>query len=73
MPPIRETKTHVPIYTDGSLAGRNNAGDVAMVVTVGGPAVPVIIPTSKLREAELTSSYEHERVTPPPGYRLRKV
>ncbi len=32
-----------------------------MVATVGGPADPVIIHTSKARGAELTSSYEEEK------------
>ncbi len=35
-----------------------------MVATVGDPADPVIIHTSKIRGAELTSSYEKENAAP---------
>ncbi len=41
---------------DGSATGA-----AAMVATVGDPADPVIIHTSKTRGAELTSSYEEEK------------
>ncbi len=44
--------------TDGS-----SAGAAAMVATLGNPADPVIIHTSKTRGAELTSSYEEEKAT----------
>ncbi len=58
---IGVTKVYVTIYTDGSATGGTTAGGAAMVATVGGPADPVIIHTSKAREAELTSSYEEEK------------
>ncbi len=58
---IRETKAHVTVYTDGSAAGGTTARDAAMVATVGGPADPVIIHTSKICGAEPTSSYEEEK------------
>ncbi len=57
---IRETEHHVPIYTDVSVTGGTNAGGTAMVVTA-------------IRETELTSPYDEEKVIPPsPGYRLRR-
>ncbi len=60
---ILKTKPHVTIYTDGSTTGGTTAGSAAMVATVGGPADPVIIRTSKAREAELTSSYGEMKAT----------
>ncbi len=58
---IRETKAPVTIYTDGSATGGTTAGGSAMLATVGDPADPVIIHTSKARGAELTPSYEEEK------------
>ncbi len=68
---IRDTKTHVTIYTDRSATGGTTAGGAAMVATVGDPANPVIIHTSKARGAEVTSSNEKER-SPALGSRLGK-
>ncbi len=51
----------VTIYTDGSATGGTTASGAAMVATTGDPADPVIIHTSIVRGAELTSSYEEEK------------
>ncbi len=69
---LRETNAHVTIYTDGSATGGTTAGGAAMVATVGYPAEPVIIHTSKARGAELTSSYEEEKAAFLSGSRLGK-
>ncbi len=54
---IRGTKAHVTIYTKGPVTDATAAGNAAMVATVRDPADPVIIHTSKLRRAEVSSSY----------------
>ncbi len=46
IPPIRETKAHITIFTDGSVTGGTNTGSAAVVATVGNPADPVINHTS---------------------------
>ncbi len=58
---IRETQTHVTIYTDGSATCGTTAGGAAMVATTGDPTDPVIIHTSKAHGAELIFSYEEEK------------
>ncbi len=55
---IRETKADVTICADGSATDGTTTMGATMVATVGDPADPVIIHTSKLRGAGLNSSYE---------------
>ncbi len=43
-----------------------------MVARVGDPADPVIIHTSKVRGAELTSSYEEEKAAPVATHGIRE-
>ncbi len=63
LPLIRETKAHVAIYTDRSATGGTTKEGSAMEATVGDPADPVIICTSKVRGADLAPSYEEEKAT----------
>ncbi len=46
---------------NGSAIGGTTAGSAGMVATVGDPADPVITHTSRIRGAELTSSYREEK------------
>ncbi len=55
------------VGASGMELGGTTAGGGAMVATVGDPADPVIIHTSNVREAELTSSHEEEKIRHPPG------
>ncbi len=49
------------MHTDGSATGGTTVEGAAKVGTVGDPADPVIIRTSKARDAVLTFSYEAEK------------
>ncbi len=57
---IRETKAHVTVYTDRFATDRTTTWGTTMVTTIGDPVNPVVVLTSKIREAVLTSSYEEE-------------
>ncbi len=56
----REAKGHVTIYIGRSATAGTTAGDSPMVATAGCPSDPVVIHTSKVCGAKLTSPNEEE-------------